>query len=114
MALLFADVLQEFYSKGKTGALFTVVEQNADHMVRFYFEHGLIRHVSFGPLKGKECLERLVRHEFGMAVFCTGMQPPRVCHSDLPITSNIIADIKSMRKTVRGIRFAERGNDGTA
>jgi hypothetical protein len=110
MTLLFADVLQEFYSRGKTGALFAVVDQSTDHMMRFYFEDGLIRHVSFGPLKGKECFERLDGYEFGMAVFCTGMKPPRVCHSDLPITSNIIAALKSMRKTIRGIRFAERGN----
>jgi hypothetical protein len=114
MALLFADVLHEFYSKGKTGALFAVVDRNTDHMVRFYFENGLIHHLSFGPLKGKECLERLGCCEFGMAIFCTGLKPPRVYHSDLPITSNIIATVKNMRKTIRGIRFADRGNGGTA
>jgi hypothetical protein len=110
MALLFADVLHEFYSKGKTGALFAVVDQNTDHMVRFYFENGLIHHVSFGSLKGKECLEKLDSYEFGMAAFCTGMKPPRVSHSDLPITSHIIATVKNMKKTIRGIRFAERKN----
>ena len=110
MALIFADVLHEFYSKGKTGALFATVDQNTDRMARFYFENGLIHHLSFGPLKGKECLEQLEHYDFGMAVFCTGMKPPRISHHDLPITSNIIAFFKSKGKTIRGIHFAERGN----
>jgi hypothetical protein len=114
MALLFADVLYDFYSKGKTGALLAVVDHNTDRMVRFYFENGLIHHVSFGSLKGKECLDRLDCYKFGMAVFCTGMKPPRASHGDLPITSHIIATIKNMKKTIQGIRFIDRASGDAA
>lgn len=109
MALLFADVLQEFCAKKKTGALFMVVLQNVDHMVRVYFESGEILHLSCGPLKGKECLEQFARYDFGMAVFLTGMKPPRVPESDLPMTSRVISMVKSTGKTIRGIEFTERG-----
>jgi len=82
-------------------------------MVRFSLEDGLIHHLSIGSLKGKECFERLDCYEFGMAVFCTFMKTPRVFRGDLPITSNIIATIKTMRKTIREICFSERGENGT-
>jgi hypothetical protein len=108
MALLFADVLQEFYAKRKTGALF-VVDQCADHMVRFYFDGGEITSLSLGPLKGKECLDRLGRCDFGTALFFSGLKPPSVMDNDLPLTSNVIEALKSAGKTVRGIQFTERG-----
>ena len=108
MALLFADVLQEFYAKRKTGALF-VVDQCADHMVRFYFDGGEITSMSLGPLKGKECLDRLERCDFGTALFFTGLKPPSVVDNDLPFTSSVIETFKSTGKTVRGIQFTERG-----
>jgi hypothetical protein len=109
MALLFADVLQEFCVKGKTGALFAVVDQSIDHMVRVYFEGGEILHLSCGPVKGKECLEQFDRYNFGMAVFLNGMKPPRILDNDLPMTSNVISMVKSTGKTIRGIEFTERG-----
>jgi len=110
MALLFADVLQEVCAKGKTGALFAVVDQRTDHMVRVYFEGGEILHLSCGPLKGKACLEQFDRYNFGMAVFLNGMKPPRILANDLPMTSNVISMVKSTGKTIRSIEFAERGN----
>jgi radical SAM superfamily enzyme with C-terminal helix-hairpin-helix motif len=82
-------------------------------MVRLSLEDGLIHYVSIGSLIGKECFERLDCYEFGMAVFCTGMKTPRLFHGDLPITANIIATIKTIRKTIRGIRFSERGENRT-
>jgi hypothetical protein len=93
--------------------LFAVINQNTDHMVRFSLEDGLIHYLSIGSLKGRECLKRLDYYEFGMAVFCTGMKTPRVFHGDLSITSNIIATVKSIRKTIRGIHFSERGENRT-
>jgi hypothetical protein len=109
MALLFADVLQEFYAKGKTGALFAVVDQSIDHMVRVYFEDGEIQYLSCGPLKGKECLEQFARYDFGLAVFLAGMKPPRVLHNDLPMTAKVISMVQSTGKTLQGIEFTERG-----
>jgi hypothetical protein len=109
MTLLFADVLQEVYAKGKTGALFAVVDQNTDHMIRVYFADGEILHLSCGPLKGMECLEQFAQYDFGRAIFLHGMKPPRVCDNDLPLTSRIISMVKSTGKTLRGVEFTERG-----
>jgi hypothetical protein len=117
LGLLFADVLQEFNVKRKTGALFAVVDQSADHMARLYFEEGEILHFSFGPMKGSEFLERLDNYDFGMAVFFPGMKPPRIAHKDLPTTLNVIEAMKSTGKTIRGIHFTQRGDadrDGAA
>jgi hypothetical protein len=108
MAMLFADVLEEFYAKKKTGALLTVVDHNADRMLRFYFENGEINHLAHGPLRGKDCLNQLDNYDLGLAIFCAGMKPPRVMYRDLPMTLYIIEIVKNMGKTIRGIHFTER------
>ena len=113
MALIFGNVLQDFYKRKKTGSLFAVVNRNTEHTVRFYFVKGEIHHLSFGTLRGNECLERLNSYDFGMAVFCNGLRPPRSFLSDLPETEKVIEAVKSMKKTIRGIRFAERGRNPT-
>lgn len=114
MGLLFADVLQEFNTKKKTGALFAVVDHSTDHMARLYFEDGEILHLSYGRLHGKEFLEHLDNYDFGMAIFLSGIKPPRSAAADPPDTRTVIETIKSKGVMLRGIHFTQRDQDSAS
>jgi len=106
MRTLIADVLQEFYATRKTGALFIVVKQSSEYLVRFYLEGGEILRVSYGPLKGRECLGLLDCYDFHKAVFFYGMKTPRASDGDMPMTSNVISIMRSTGKTINDLQFA--------
>jgi hypothetical protein len=106
MRKLIADVLQEFHTTGKTGALFIVVKQSSEYLVRFYLEGGEILRVSYGPLRGRECLSILDCYDFNKAVFFLDMKTPRASNGDMPITSNVISILRSTGKTIDELHFA--------
>jgi hypothetical protein len=97
---LFADVLQEYCAGKKTGALFVSVAEASENLVRFYFKDGSIYSVSYGPIKGKECLDILDCYSPGKAVFFDGMKAP-LASSDLPSTDVIIKTIRKSGKQVQ-------------
>ena len=56
---LFADVLQEYSSGKKTGALFVSGVETSENLIRFFFKDGGIYHLSYGPITGKDLLDIL-------------------------------------------------------
>lgn len=95
MAVLkaFSDVLQEFRTKKKTGALYISVAEASENLVRFYFKEGEICNLSYGPVKDRECLDLLDCYSLGKAVYFDGMKAPTES-ANLPKTDVIIAMIK--------------------
>lgn len=96
---LFADLLQEYAQTKKTGALYVSVTAASENLIRFYFKDGNIYHISYGPLKDKECLDVLDCYDFSRAVFFTGLKAS-AASSDLPKTAEIIALVRKSGKKV--------------
>lgn len=97
---LFADVLQEYSAGKKNGALFVSVAEESENLIRFFFKDGNISHLSYGPVKGKDCLELLDCYNLGKAIYFDGMNAP-LTSSDLPPTNAIIAMVRQSGKQVQ-------------
>lgn len=96
---LLGDVIDEYHVKKKTGSLYVVVKQSTEYLVRFYFKHGEVYYVSYGPLKGAECLDLLECYDFNKGIFLDGINAPSVIR-DLPDTVKIISLMRRSGKTV--------------
>src|SRR5512134_2380807 len=83
--LLLGDVIDEYRSRRKTGALFVDVKQSSLYLIRIYLRGGEIYCLSYGPVKGNECLELLEFYDFKNAVFLDGVAIP-VATRDIPAT----------------------------
>ncbi len=97
---LFADVLQECHAAKKTGALFVSVSVESENLIRIYFKDGEIVHVSYGPVKDKECTDILDCYDLKKAVFFNDSKAP-VAASGLPKTADIIAMFRKSGKKVQ-------------
>ena len=97
---LFADVLQEYCADKKNGALFVSVAEESENLIRFFFKEGNISHISYGPVKGKDCLELLDCYNLVKAIYFDGMNAP-MASSDLPSTHAIIAMVRQSGKQVQ-------------
>ena len=97
--LLLADALDRYRSRNKTGVLFVDVKQSSLYLIRIYLRGGEIYCLSYGPVKGNECLELLEFYDLKKAVFLDGIAIP-VAARDIPETERIIAFIRSTGKTV--------------
>jgi len=106
METLFADVLQELHESRKTGALFVSVVQSKEYLVRFWFEGGEIRRLSYGPLRGKACMELLDCYDFGKAIFYEGMKTTLNTDRQMPRTPGIIVDIRNTGKTIEDLQVS--------
>jgi hypothetical protein len=104
MNTLFADVLQELHEDRKTGALFVTVVQSTQYLVRFWFENGEIRRLSYGPLRGGECMELLDCYDFGNAIFYDGMKTPFGADRQIPRTPGFISDLRKTGKTIGALQ----------
>ncbi len=96
---LLGDVIAEFHANRKTGTLFIVVKQSTEYLVRFYFEHGEIYCMAYGPLKGAECLDLLEYYDFNKAVFMDGIKAPSA-NEDIPEAVKIISLMRRTGKMV--------------
>lgn len=113
MATLFADVLQKLHEKRKTGALFVTVVQSRDYPVRFWFENGEICLLTYGPLRGRECMELIECCDFGKAIFYEGVRTPFNADPLLPLTSGFISDLRKRWLTIESFQislYAGRNN----
>jgi hypothetical protein len=108
MNILFADVLQKLHEERKTGALFVTVDQSKDCPVRLWFEGGEIRRLSYGPLRGKECMDLLDCYDFGIAIFMEGMQTPFDADRQIPRTSGFISDLRKTGKTLESFQVTSK------
>lgn len=97
--LLLGDVIDVYRTRRKTGALFVDVKQSSIYLIRIYLRGGEIYSLSYGPLKGNECLELLEFYDFNNAVFLDGIVIPGTTR-DIPETGRIISFIRSTGKTV--------------
>jgi len=97
--LLLADALDRYRSRNKTGVLFVDVKQSSLYLIRIYLRGGEIYCLSYGPVKGNECLELLEFYDFKKAVFLDGIAI-QVAKHDIPETGRIISFIRSTGKTV--------------
>lgn len=98
--VLLADMLSICHEKRKTGAVYVVVKQSKEYLVRFYFRSGEIYRVSYGPLKGQECLELLDCYDFRNSTYIDGMKAPSATR-DIPETEKLISLLRSTGKTVQ-------------
>jgi hypothetical protein len=96
---LFADVLQEYCSAKKTGALFVSVAEASENLLRFYFKDGNICSLSYGPVKDKDCLDILDCYNLGNVVYFEGMKAP-TASDGLPSTGSIIDVVRKSGKQV--------------
>ncbi|MEK6697517.1 MAG: hypothetical protein AABZ10_00600 [Nitrospirota bacterium] len=101
MEKVLADVLQECHEKKKTGALYISVIAASENLVRFYFKDGEIYHLTYGPVKDRECLDILDCYDFGRIIFFTGLKAPDAAALDLPPTPAIIASLRTKAKKVQ-------------
>lgn len=97
---LFADVLQEYHTGKKTGALFVTVAEASENLIRFYFKDGNIYSISYGPAKDKECIEILDCYDLGKIVYFDGLKTPSAS-SGLPSTGEIINIVRKSGKQVQ-------------
>ena len=97
---LFADVLQEYCAGKKNGALFVSVAEESENLIRFFFKDGNISHLSYGPVKGKDCLEMLDCYNLVKAIYFDGMNAP-LASTELPPTNAIIAMVRKSGKQVQ-------------
>ena len=97
---LFADVLQEYYSAKKTGALFVSVVETSENLIRFYFKEGKIYNLSYGPVKDRDCLDILDCYNLGKAVYFDGLKVNMVS-PNLPSTEEIIAAARKNGKQIQ-------------
>lgn len=93
------DVLHEYHGEKKSGALFLAVKEKSENLVRIFFHEGLIRHMSYGPCSGKDCLEIVDCYEFTTAYFVKDMKSPAVSN-DLPSTPEIIERFRRSGRSV--------------
>jgi hypothetical protein len=100
MATLFADVLQKLHEKRKTGALFVAVVRGKDWPVRFWFEGGEICLLTYGPLRGAECMDLLDCYNFGKAIFYEGVKTPIGADPQIPPTPGFISNLRKKGLTI--------------
>ena len=97
---LFADVLQEYRSGKKTGALFVSGVETSENLIRFFFKDGGIYHLSYGPIMGKDLLDILDCYNLEKVVYFDGLKAPSAS-PDLPGTDEIIGTIRKSGKQVQ-------------
>jgi hypothetical protein len=97
---LLADLLDEYSFGKKTGAIYIEVAEASENLIRFYFNEGCICSVSFGPIKGKECLDILDCYNLGKAVYFAGLKTPSL-PTDLPLTEDIVTLFRKSGKQVK-------------
>ena len=97
---LLADLLQGYSTGKKTGALYVAVAEQSENLIRFYFDQGSIYGMSYGPIKGRECLDILDCYNLGKVVYFDGFKMPSAS-TDLPGTEDIIDMIRMNGKQVQ-------------
>ena len=97
---LFADVLQEYHARKKTGALFISVMEASENLIRVYFQEGRITSLSYGTARDGECLDILDCYNLGKAVYFDGMKTP-VVSAKLPATPEIISLMRNSGKQIQ-------------
>lgn len=97
---LLADVLLDYHSKKKTGALFVSVIEASENLIRVYFQEGRITSLSYGTAKDREFLDILDCYTLGKAVYFDGMKTPAVS-ANLPATPEIISLVRNSGKQIQ-------------
>ena len=97
---LLADLLQGYSSGKKTGALYVAVAEASENLVRFYFNERRIYSISYGPVKGRECLDILDCYNLEKVVYFEGLKTPSFS-TDLPRTEDIINTVRRNGKQVQ-------------
>jgi len=97
---LLADLLQGYNTGKKTGALYVAVAEESEYLIRFYFNEGDIYSMSYGPIKGRVCLDILDYYRLGKVVYFEGLKSPTVS-TDLPRTEDIIRLVSKNGKQVQ-------------
>lgn len=98
---LFADIIQDFVSSKKNGALYISVVEISEDLVRMYFKDGQIYHLRYGTALGKDCLDILEFYNLYGATFFEGITAPDKPATDLPPTNEILARIRQMNKKIK-------------
>lgn len=97
---LLADLLQGYSTGKKTGALYVAVAEASENLIRFYFNEGRIYSMSYGPIKGRECLDILDYYNLAKVVYFDGLKTSSVS-TDLPGTEDIINMVRKNGKQVQ-------------
>lgn len=97
----FADVIQNFLSAKKNGALYVAVVETSEDLIRMYLRDGQIYHLRYGTALGNDCLDILEYYNLYSATFFEGITAPDKPAADLPSTEKIMARIRLMNKKVK-------------
>ena len=97
----FADVIQNYLSAKKNGALYISVVETSEDLVRMYFKDGQIYHLRYGTAIGNDCLDILEFYDLYSATFFDGIKAPDAVAKGLPSTRDIVARIKGFNKKVK-------------
>jgi hypothetical protein len=97
---ILADVMQDYLSAKKNGALYVSVVETSEDIVRIYFQDGQIYHLRYGTAIGNDCLDILEYYNLYSATFFEGIKAPDKPATDLPSTQKIMERIKLMNKKV--------------
>ncbi len=95
------DLIKEFNSANKSGALYIDIVETSEDMFRIYFENGRIYHIRYGTAIGNDCLEILEYYNLYSATFFEGITAPDAPAKDLPPTPAIISKLSSLQKKVK-------------
>jgi len=98
---LFSDLLQEFRSGGKTGALYISIAEKSEDMARFYFHKGELYHVRYGTAIGNDCLDIMEFYTMNSATFYEGITAPDTPAKDMPSTDDVIARFRKSGQSVK-------------
>ncbi len=96
---MLGEVLEEYRGQKKNGALFVAVKEKSENLVRFFLSDGQIRHLSYGPCSGRDCLDIMDCYEFTTAYFVKDMKAPAIS-PDLPSTEQIIEKFRQSGREV--------------
>ncbi len=97
----FADVIQNYLSSKKSGALYVSVVETSEDLVRMYIKDGQIYHLRYGTAIGNDCLDILEYYNLYSVTFFEGITAPDKPAADLPPTQKIMSRIRTMNKKVK-------------
>jgi hypothetical protein len=98
---LFSDIIQDFISAKKSGALYISVVEISEDLIRMYFKNGEIYHLRYGTAIGYDCLDVLEYYNLYGATFFEGISAPDKPATDLPPTQEILERIRQMKKQIK-------------
>jgi hypothetical protein len=98
---LFADIIQDYLSAKKDGALYVSVVEISEDLIRLYFKDGQIYHIRYGSAIGNDVLDVLEYYNLYGVTFFEGITAPDKPATDLPSTTVILERIRQTNTKIK-------------